>query len=86
MTHPTWRLDHEGFRHAILDLIGAQDPPLRSALLEALVTHAPGTSVAVQHVGQNLVDVWIRGLDNEWHQVGTVDFTQFETQSDPDWN
>lgn len=83
---PTWRLDTEAFQHAILDLIGGQDPPMRRQLLEALVVNPPGTSVAIERVSPDVADVYVRDLAGEWHHVGTLDFAEFERAAAPDWN
>lgn len=81
----TWALDYDTIRHHILDLVGAQDPPLRRDLLESMV-RSPGESVAVERTAANVGAVHVRDTAGEWHMVGTVDFSTFEREAPGDWN
>lgn len=81
----TWQLDFNAARHAILDLIGGQEPQLRRELLEAIVQH-PGESITMRHLRPNVAEVSVRDLSGTWHVVGTIDIGAFERQASPDWN
>lgn len=81
----SWHLDPEQFQHALLDLIGLQEPRLRRELLESIVRY-PGESIAMRQIRRDVAEVSVLDTSGVWHVVGTLDIGQLETAGPPDWN